>query len=318
MTVTNIETAVPLDRAIAEREAYWQDAIGVRLAPTTLRLQPNHRDDRDSVASRSLGDLVLTDWNCPPMEGRRNHNKEGDSARRGVAILVGYSGAEQLSYGGHDITLEEGALVVVGSQTSGGFTVPERVWKRSVSLPEASLGSAGPAAVHQPAHRVHHRHSALISLFRGYLDQAWHEAPLMNARESETARAALIALALGVINSDDSSPPVSTFFDDLRQKMNEWINIKLHEGPIRVSELAAAHNVSPRTVHRAFATGGDTMTSVVRVRRLNAVRQDVIGTRMTMTAIAHRWGYYDPSHLAREFRRQFGLSPADYRSVYGY
>jgi AraC family transcriptional activator of tynA and feaB len=140
----------------------------------------------------------------------------------------------------------------------------------------------------------------------------------MNARESETARAALIALALGVINSDDSSPPVSTFFDDLRQQMNEWINIKLHEGPIRVSELAAAHNVSPRTVHRAFATGGDTMTSVVRVRRLNAVRQDVIGTRMTMTAIAHRWGYYDPSHLAREFRRQFGLSPADYRSVYGY
>ena len=103
----------------------------------------------------------------------------------------------------------------------------------------------------------------------------------------------------------------------LRAQIDDWIDNNLRSGPIHVEALAAAHNVSARTIHRAFSLTGDTMTAVVRARRLAAVREDLVHTDMTIATIAHRWCYYDPSHLGREFRRHFGVSPSEYRESHG-
>lgn len=58
------------------------------------------------------------------------------------------------------------------------------------------------------------------------------------------------------------------------------------------------------------------MKSVVRAQRVAAVRQDLLNTNLTIAAIAHRWNYYDASHLGREFRRVFEISAGEYRQNY--
>ena len=50
------------------------------------------------------------------------------------------------------------------------------------------------------------------------------------------------------------------------------------------------------------------------IRRLNRVRGELECTDHTIAAIASRWGFCDSSHLNRIFKRQFGLSPSDYRA----
>ena len=55
------------------------------------------------------------------------------------------------------------------------------------------------------------------------------------------------------------------------------------------------------------------MKTVVRAQRLAAVRQDLLTTNLTIARIAHRWNYYDASHLGREFREGFGISAREYR-----
>jgi AraC-like DNA-binding protein len=161
------------------------------------------------------------------------------------------------------------------------------------------------------------RDRPLVPLFRSFLDQVWRQAPGMNASELEAARAALVALTAGAIRTQGRSAADRSALPALRAQLDKWITRNLDKGPIRVEDLAAAHNVSTRTIHRAFAATGDTMTSVVRARRLAAVREDIIHTDLTVAAIAHRWGYYDPSHLGREFRRFFGAAPSEYRQAYG-
>jgi transcriptional regulator GlxA family with amidase domain len=42
-----------------------------------------------------------------------------------------------------------------------------------------------------------------------------------------------------------------------------------------------------------------------------------VNTNLSIAAIAHRWGFCDASHLGREFRRHFSLSPGDYREAHG-
>jgi AraC-like DNA-binding protein len=42
-----------------------------------------------------------------------------------------------------------------------------------------------------------------------------------------------------------------------------------------------------------------------------------VHTASSSAAIAHRWGFCDASHLGREFRREFSMSPGDYRAAHG-
>lgn len=102
----------------------------------------------------------------------------------------------------------------------------------------------------------------------------------------------------------------------LRAQLDRSIAERLKDGPVRLEDLAAEHRVSTRTIHRAFELTGDTMKSVVRAQRVAAVRHDLLNTNLTIAAIAHRWNYYDASHLGREFRRVFGISAGEYRQSY--
>jgi AraC-like DNA-binding protein len=55
---------------------------------------------------------------------------------------------------------------------------------------------------------------------------------------------------------------------------------------------------------------------MVRSQRIAAARADLVNTTSSIASIAHRWGFCDASHLGREFRREFSMSPGDYRAAY--
>ena len=318
MTASVTDCLPATEVGFTEREARWGSAIDNRLAPMTIRIKRDlGPQSGEGVWSRCVGDLALTEWKSPPMQGWRSRGRVRQSAQRGLAIFVGYGGRERMSFGGGDVLLERGSVVVVSSDAVGEFAVPEWISKRTLLLPEAVL-TAAEHGKDLPGCLLLQQDRPLVGLFRSYLDQVWHQAPGMTAQEAEAARAALVALAVGAIRAEEGPAIDGSVLGVLRARLNDWITDNLRRGPIRVADLAAAHNVSARTVHRAFSSTGDTMTSVVRSRRLAAARDDIVRTQLTMTTIANRWGFYDPSHLAREFRRHYGLSPASYRDSHGY
>jgi len=157
----------------------------------------------------------------------------------------------------------------------------------------------------------------LVGVLLMVIDEVWSRVPAMNASEVEATRGTLVTLTAGVIRAGSGPVTPRSGLPALRAQIDDWIDNNLRSGPIHVETLAAAHNVSTRTVHRAFSLTGGTMTAVVRARRLAQVREDLVHTDMTIATIAHRWCYYDPSHLGREFRRHFGVSPSEYRESHG-
>jgi AraC-like DNA-binding protein len=139
----------------------------------------------------------------------------------------------------------------------------------------------------------------------------------MSSVEVEGARNALLVLTAGMIRATQAADiSESDFLPYLRQQLEAWIVDHLTLGAIRVRDLAAAHNVGSRTVHRAFAATGTTVGSVVRAHRIAGARSDLVNTNASIATIAHRWGFCDASHLGREFRRVHSMSPGDYREAY--
>jgi AraC family transcriptional activator of tynA and feaB len=249
----------------------------------TATAEISHLDFEAAASSREVGDLQLADWDYSPLEG---------------VLSLGHA--------------REGQYVVVVLAAWG----EERAAKRTLTLPRAALVAAGCDA-NVPSCLVLEQDRPLVGVLCKVLDEVWRRVPAMNASEVEAARGTLVTLTAGVIRAASAAVTPRSGMTALRAKFDDWLSNNLRNGPIRIEDLAAAYNVSARTVIRAFSLTGDTMTGVVRARRLAAVREDLVHTDMTIATIAHRWGYYDPSHLGREFRRHFGVSPSEYRDSHG-
>ena len=106
------------------------------------------------------------------------------------------------------------------------------------------------------------------------------------------ARDALLELAKGAMRRE---------FDDVEPRL--------------APALARQLNVSVRTLHRAFATAGETVAAYIRRRRLEQARLELAAPaprRPGVPEVAARYQFADGSHFARTFKAQYGQTPGEF------
>ena len=82
-------------------------------------------------------------------------------------------------------------------------------------------------------------------------------------------------------------------------------------------QLASMSNMSLRAFERQFrATFHLTPQKFLRKLRLRIASRALMHTDESLSEIALKCGFADQSHFSREFRRQFGRTPRDYREHY--
>jgi AraC family transcriptional regulator of arabinose operon len=98
-----------------------------------------------------------------------------------------------------------------------------------------------------------------------------------------------------------------------------WLvaHLQQHLGaPLRVAELAALVNLSPSRLRALFvAQTGSAPAPYLRRLRLRRARLLVERTFLSIKEIMALVGYNDPSHFARDFRREHGLAPTEVRRL---
>jgi len=315
MTLTR-PTCQPVSAAqIDEHEHLWRTTVQDRLA--TIDVRPTGRFQRfASVEHRDLGDLMITDWDCPDLEGIRARRMASRDAE--ALLIFTVLGGHQVIETPHQMVIQRpGAVLIMSTRTAAKIVVPEAVRKRTVRIPLTALSpfDTGPGV--PDCLLLDTTGHPLAGLAHDYLLGVDRQIGQMSPAEVEGARNALLVLTAGMIRATQTPDVGETdVIPFLRRRLEAWIVDRLRYGAIRVRDLAAAHNVAPRTVHRAFSTTDDTVGSVVRAHRLAAARSDLVNTTASIATIAHRWGFCDASHLGREFRREFSMSPSDYREAY--
>jgi AraC-like DNA-binding protein len=317
VTVTQIRPEHLSRQRDAEHDHLWREAVHDRLA--AMELRPNGPGaSAGSMVARDLGDLLITDWTSQEVEGLRGSAMARKDADALVLVSV-TTGRQVIQTPTETVILRPGAVLLMSTRTSGRFVVPEQVSKRTVRIPLTALAPYDTGAGGVPDFLcLDTAQHPLARLTEDFMRDVDGQLPQMSPADVEGARNALLVLISGMIRATHVPDVGETdFLPFLRNALEDWIIAHLTEGAIRVSDLAHAHNVAPRTVHRAFAATGDTMGSIVRAHRLAAARNDLVHTSSSIAAIAHRWGFCDASHLGREFRREFSMSPGDYRAAHG-
>ncbi|WP_181193311.1 helix-turn-helix domain-containing protein [Prauserella shujinwangii] len=99
-------------------------------------------------------------------------------------------------------------------------------------------------------------------------------------------------------------------------RIHSFIEQHLGDPALTPSTLAAAHHVSLRQLHRLFEPENTTAAAWIRHRRLERCRRelgDPVAGTTPVGAVGARWGFPDPAHFSRVFRRTYGVSPLEYR-----
>lgn len=137
--------------------------------------------------------------------------------------------------------------------------------------------------------------------------------PELGAPGVHAARDALVELTKAVAHGDvDGAEP--RLAPALAQAAKDLADQRLTDPDLNPGMLAGMLNVSVRTLQRAFANDGTSVTAYIRDRRLEMVRLALAAPvrQLSIGEIAARWQFADRSHLTRTFQRRYGSSPAAY------
>ncbi|MEO3825565.1 helix-turn-helix domain-containing protein [Actinomadura sp. B10D3] len=101
------------------------------------------------------------------------------------------------------------------------------------------------------------------------------------------------------------------------ERIEAWIEGRLHDPSLSPASIAAAHHISVRQLYRVFRPSGTTVARHIRARRLENCRRELADPRFgaePIGAIADRWGMSDAAAFSRAFRAAYGQTPTAYRA----
>lgn len=124
--------------------------------------------------------------------------------------------------------------------------------------------------------------------------------------------AALLALAAG------PDAQVSRGSDKLLNRIRRTIRDRCHEAGLTPGAVAEQHGISKRYLHYLFAHVDTTFGSELMRMRLDCAHRllsDARFSALTVSEVAARSGFLEPSHFARRFRKAFGAGPMEFRTA---
>ncbi|MFL5638193.1 MAG: helix-turn-helix domain-containing protein [Gemmatimonadaceae bacterium] len=221
-----------------------------------------------------------------------------------ATITVMLGGGYWESDGDHDQHLPCMAVVTKPAHTSHSNRVDSRgarcllleFPRRSVELPEVA--------------RLFQR-LRIIDLTRGA------DLVLRILREEPASAMEVDALSMELVTlliDETLSPPTTT-----SGRWLERVRDQLHSdvlGSSTLRALAAEAGCHPVYLARAFRRRfGESVGSYAQRLRLARSARDIADSAgKSLSEVAHRRGYYDHSHLSRDFRLRTGMSPAEWRT----
>ena len=123
--------------------------------------------------------------------------------------------------------------------------------------------------------------------------------------------AALLALAAG------PDAHASTGTEKLLNRIRRTIRDRSHEPGLSPGAIADVHGISKRYLHYLFAHAATTFGNELMRMRLESAHRLLSDQRydaLSVSEVAARCGFLEPSHFARRFRKAFNLGPTEFRA----
>ncbi|MGW0609659.1 helix-turn-helix domain-containing protein [Streptomyces sp. NPDC002788] len=162
---------------------------------------------------------------------------------------------------------------------------------------------------------------ALVSDFLSTLAaEAQLHRSMIGDRLARSAMDLVAVLVMELLETEtaEKASSVSKAGNEMLSRIRTYIGEHLMEPDLSPETIARAHHISVRYLHKLFQNDDTTVSQWVRQRRLDSSRHELSRTpnrRVTVAAVAHRWGFTSPAHFSRTFREAYGMSPTEWQAL---
>ena len=293
MPVTRFRTQ---DLPVAERFASWYDMAARAFAPSVLR-SDQEADFRADARVLDLGGVQVSSLAYPSLESRRPASMIRSSDPESLQLLLTLRGGHRILQGGRDITSGQGEAVLYDtSRPWHGWAAAghDTVQAVMVQFPRALLPLPADQVRRLTGMRLSVR-EPMGTLLSGYLTQL--TAGTAAYTVADGARLATVTLDLVTAflahHLETGTPVPERAHRNARLlEIRAFVQRHLGDPELSPSMIAAAHNISLRSLHRLFGEEDMTVAGWIRTRRLELCRRDLADPRLhahPVRAIAARW-----------------------------
>jgi len=154
----------------------------------------------------------------------------------------------------------------------------------------------------------------LSILARSGVEALWRSRKVLGPVELQSGLSVVVDLLSQSWNQPRSSHRSKA---KLYEQIRRYIDMELKNPSLDPRTIARHHGCSVRGLHSLFSEYGQTVSGMIRQRRLDRCRAELqAGYSDRIGDIASRWGFGDAAHFSKLFKLTYGVSPRIYRSEF--
>ena len=163
--------------------------------------------------------------------------------------------------------------------------------------------------------------SPVYDLVRGHITRLVRDADkITEPRDAAMIGRAAIELARALVVSAprDHLGGNGIWNQTLATRLATYVGQHLRDPDLCAEELARVHHISKRQVYKLWSGHEASLSQWIIQERLAGARADLSAadnSRMTISAIAHKWGFTDTTFFSRRFREAYSMSPREWRQM---
>lgn len=145
------------------------------------------------------------------------------------------------------------------------------------------------------------------------LDQLQPDNGSLDCALSKNVEASALDLIFGSIDHSFSSSGIVEKAHKEKQldEIQKFMKKNLADADLNIESICAIHGISARSLNRLFSAEGTTPMRWLWQARLEGARRGILKNQhVSITNIAFDFGFSDPSHFSRAFKRLFGVAPS--------
>lgn len=300
----------------ASRSRHWHETIARAYFPLDLTFRKPETFEGE-LKSWTLGDLSLSRLASRPLSYRRLPKHLTQAREEEYLITVPVRSDVYFSQCGTDLTCNPGGFILERSHEPYEFShdADNCLWVLKVS--DKVLGGR----LRAPGRFCSMQFDAGNGAGGLFTDMLQH-IPTRIATLSDEARATVgnQLIDLLVLAVENDARTLTSGRSSVRMahltRIEQFIRAKLSDPDLTPEQIAAGCGISTRYMHEVFRDTNQTVSQWVRDQRLAACERALKdpGNQRTIGEIAYMHGFSDQAQFSRTFRRQFGVSPKDYRN----
>ena len=302
--------------AANERIPIWQEVVWRNYVPLDIRLT---RADSFTgfVSLGHLGSVRIVTSGSRPQRITRTPRLIRQDTNEYLMLGLQTRGRGVVMQGGREARLSVGDFVLWDTREPYDIVFPDD-WEMAVyQFPRSAFryDARTVGTITARSFSGCRGTSRAVSAFLSNLADEAQDGPLVG---HDALLAAAVDMLTVCIDSSLQAGSIASSYDKvLARRIEDYVRANLGNPEFRSVDIAAAHGLSARQLHRVFLERGCTVGEFIRRLRMENIRADLLSRKaryQTIASIARKWGYMDTPHFNRAFKARYRITPTQWRA----